>query len=47
MEKEVENTWGEVLVAYWALLAPTLLELRARRDSGARGQQGFHYGTRR
>jgi hypothetical protein len=26
--KEVENSWGEVLVGYWALLAPSLLELR-------------------
>jgi hypothetical protein len=28
--KEVSNTWGEVLVAYWALLAPTIRELRPR-----------------
>ena len=27
--KEVSNTWCEPLVAYWALLAPTILEARA------------------
>lgn len=35
--KEVENTWGEVLVAYWALLAPTLLELRGRSSTAFTG----------
>ena len=31
--KEVEVTWGEGLVMYWALLGPTIMELRAGMPS--------------
>ena len=31
--KEVEATWGEGLVMYWALLGPTVMELRASMPS--------------
>jgi hypothetical protein len=39
--QEIENTWGEALVAWWALLGPTIQALR--EDSSPRVYGGFEH----